>query len=254
MRHFSSLLIKVSAVAFVALAVANEARSSSPSLAADMCSNDMVLVSGGYCPRVELHCLHWLDAAELPFARCAEYANPARCLANRVAMRFCIDRYEHTPAGERLPSNFASFVKAEATCKSLGKRVCDEEEWTLACEGETLQPYPYGFERRPVCNQDRYDLYVPGSHRRILRDLREPSTARPDCVSPFGVFNLVGNLEEPVRRRGLAPPFSSALKGGWWMPARNRCRSATTRHNHRYQGIQIGVRCCADAQARSPSQ
>jgi hypothetical protein len=123
MRYFSKFLIKRSAASLAALAVASEARSSRPSLAVDVCSSEMVLVSGGYCPRVELHCLRWLDAPELPFARCAEYANPARCLANRVAMRFCIDRYEHTPAGERLPSNFASFAKAEATCKSLGKRV-----------------------------------------------------------------------------------------------------------------------------------
>ena len=116
-----------------------------------------------------------------------------------------------------------------------------------------MQPYPYGFERRPVCNQDRYDLYEHGRQRTTLRDLREPSTARPACVSPFGVFNMAGNLDEPVRRHDGAAPFDNALKGGWWMPSQNRCRFATTAHDDFYQGIQVGVRCCSSlAPAANP--
>jgi hypothetical protein len=67
-------------------------------------------------------------------------------------------------------------------------------------------------------------------------------------VSPFGVYDLVGNVDEPVLKDppGLAP-FSNALKGGWWMPARNRCRPATTAHNDYFTGIQIGIRCCGNA-------
>ena len=212
------------------------------------CPDDMVLVEGQYCPSVELRCLRWLDPPDLPFARCALYARPASCQATRTALQFCIDRYEYTPAGARLPMNFASFTKAAALCAKLGKRVCAEEEWNFACEGEESRPYPYGFAREPLCNQDRTDLYESEPDRHALRDLREPSTARPGCVSPFGVFNMVGNLDEPVRRRGGTPPFSNALKGGWWMPARNRCRPATTAHGDYYQGIQVGVRCCADAE------
>ena len=45
--------------------------------------------------------------------------------------------------------------------------------------------------------------------------------------------------------------FHNALKGGWWMAARNRCRPATTAHDDYYKDIQIGVRCCADAPADS---
>lgn len=211
------------------------------------CPADMVLVTGQYCLRVKQECLRWLDPPQLPFARCAAYASPARCLTSRIALQFCIDRHEYTPPGTRLPLNFSSFVKAAATCAKLAKRVCSEEEWNFACEGEEMRPYPYGFTRKPVCNQDRYDLYEPGRHQRVLRDLREPSGDRPECLSPFGVYDMVGNLDEPVRRRESSPPFSSALKGGWWMPARNRCRPATTAHGDYYGDIQVGVRCCAEA-------
>lgn len=214
--------------------------------AAQRCATDMVLVDGRYCPTVEQPCERWLDDPKLPFARCAAYAQPSRCLADRRPMRFCIDRYEYTPSGNRLPLNFASFAKASALCAQLGKRICSEEEWNFACEGEAIRPYPYGFERQPVCNQDRYDLYEDGEHRTILRDLREPSTSRPACVSSFGVFNMTGNLDEPVRRHGGVRAFNNALKGGWWMPSQNRCRFATTAHDDYYQGIQVGVRCCSD--------
>jgi formylglycine-generating enzyme required for sulfatase activity len=205
----------------------------------------MVRVAGQYCPDVAQPCLRWLDDPKLPFARCAVYARPSRCLATRQTLRFCIDRYEYTPPAAQLPLNFSSFAKAAALCTQLGKRVCTEQEWNFACEGEAMQPYPYGFERRPVCNQDRYDLYEHGRQRTTLRDLREPSTARPACVSPFGVFNMAGNLDEPVRRHDGAAPFDNALKGGWWMPSQNRCRFATTAHDDFYQGIQVGVRCCS---------
>jgi len=211
------------------------------------CPDEMVLVDGRYCPQVQQRCRRWLDDPRLPFARCALYEQPSVCLAARTAMRFCIDRYEYTPPAQALPLNYVSLAKATKLCASLGKRICSEEEWNFACEGEAMQPYPYGFERRGVCNQDRYDLYVDGPHGQTLRDLREPARVRPDCVSPFGVFNMTGNMDEPARRGAGTGAFNNALKGGWWMPSQNRCRFATTAHDDFYEGIQVGARCCADA-------
>jgi len=211
------------------------------------CPSDMVLVEGEYCTDVLQTCARWLDDPSLPFARCAEYQQPSRCIGQRVKQRFCIDRYEYTPPGEQLPLNYASFVKANTVCDGLGKRVCTEGEWNFACEGEDMRPYPYGFTRSDKCNQDRSDLYEPNPHRQILADRRERADGRPECVSPFGVFNMAGNMDEPVLREGSAhiEPNRNALKGGWWMPSRNRCRPATTAHDDYYQDIQVGVRCCS---------
>jgi len=213
------------------------------------CPRDMVLVEGEYCTEVMQDCLRWLDDETLPFARCAEYRSPARCAGSRVKERFCIDRYEYTAPGEELPLNYASFQKATEVCAGLGKRVCTESEWNFACEGEEMRPYPYGFSRQATCNQDRTDLYEPNPHYQILADRREPAAARPGCVSPFGVYNMAGNMDEPVLREGSAhvEPYRNALKGGWWMAARNRCRPATTAHDDYYKDIQVGVRCCSAA-------
>jgi sulfatase modifying factor 1 len=213
------------------------------------CPRDMVLVEGEYCTEVMQDCLRWLDDETLPFARCAEYRSPARCVGSHVKERFCIDRYEYTAPGDDLPLNYASFQKATSVCEGLGKRVCTESEWNFACEGEEMRPYPYGFSREATCNQDRTDLYEPNPHYQILADRREPAAARPGCVSPFGVYNMAGNMDEPVLREGSAhvEPYQNALKGGWWMAARNRCRPATTAHNDYYKDIQVGVRCCSGA-------
>ncbi|HKO46497.1 MAG TPA: SUMF1/EgtB/PvdO family nonheme iron enzyme [Polyangiaceae bacterium] len=220
-----------------------------PTEVSKACPSDMVLVEGEYCTNVFQSCARWLDDEKLPFARCNEFRNPSRCIGTRVKQRYCIDRYEYTVPGEELPLNFQSFQKSSALCERLGKRLCTETEWTFACEGEEMRPYPYGFTRAPKCNQDRGDLFEVNPHRQILADRRERADARPECVSPFGVYNLAGNMDESVLREGKAhiDPFRNALKGGWWMAARNRCRPATTAHDDYYKDIQVGTRCCAAA-------
>src|SRR5262249_20638753 len=123
------------------------------------CPADMVLVDGAYCPEVKQHCLRWLDPPG-PYQefRCAVYGRPECVSGARVAMRFCIDRFEYTPPGEELPVVHQSWTTASAVCESLGKRLCMESEWQLACEGPDMHAYPYGdgFHRdRTACNIDR---------------------------------------------------------------------------------------------------
>jgi sulfatase modifying factor 1 len=217
-----------------------------PAPPAPACPGDMALVDGSYCTDVRQDCNRWLDDENLPFARCAEYSQRSRCVGKRVSMHFCIDRLEYTPPGAKLPQNQASFDIASKTCESLGKRICTDNEWTFACEGEDMLPYPYGYERKPVCNQDLTHLFEKNPHMQVLRDLREPADSHPECKSPFGVLNMTGNMDEPTAREGFEKnqPFRNALKGGWWMPSRNRCRPATTAHDDYFKDLQIGVRCC----------
>ncbi len=212
------------------------------------CPGDMVLVEGDYCTEVRQTCKEWLDDPKLPYARCKVYEQKSECVGKRVSMRYCIDRYEYTKPGEDLPLNHQSFVTGSKICKAQGKRLCAEQEWNFACEGEDMLPYPYGWERKDVCNQDREDLYEIQKGYQVLKDHREKSGERDQCVSPFGVYNMAVNLDEPTLREGATHnyPFRTALKGGWWMAARNRCRPATTAHDDHYEDIQVGVRCCAD--------
>lgn len=208
----------------------------------------MVLVEGDQCLDVEQVCLRWLDPPPYQNLRCAEYKKPVRCRGARTRARFCIDRDEYPEkhvGSETLPRVNTSWLEARSLCEARGARLCKEREWEFACEGEEMSPYPYGFKRdSSACNTDRTDL---GGPNQKLNDHRAPAAAFPGCVSPFGVRNMVGNVDEWVERENVAPPSRSALRGGWWLPGRNRCRAATLGHAESYAAKQVGFRCCKDA-------
>jgi formylglycine-generating enzyme len=209
------------------------------------CPPAMALVEGDYCTDVVENCVEWQDPPNQPFARCARFA-PTTCAGKRVRKRFCVDRDEYTAPGEALPQNNVSWTQARQTCEASGKRLCLESEWEFACEGEEMFPYPTGYTRDSnACNFDKEDLVDPATGR--LRDMRVPSGHDDRCVSPFGARDMSGNVDEWVWRDRTPGDWRSALKGGWWMPARDRCRPATTAHGEQFAGPQTGFRCCADA-------
>ncbi len=208
------------------------------------CPAGMILVDGNYCTSVEETCLTWADAPPNRFARCSRFAASV-CAGQRVHKRFCVDQDEYVPPGESLPMSDASWSQARSVCERQSKRLCKETEWEFACEGEQMLPYPTGYERDPgECNVDRLDLIDPRTGR--LRDHREPPSEVDRCQSPFGVRSMSGNVDEWVWRDRTSGAWRSALKGGWWMPARDRCRPATTAHDEHFHGPQTGVRCCSN--------
>jgi formylglycine-generating enzyme required for sulfatase activity len=212
----------------------------------------MLLVEGDYCPDVDQVCLRWLDPPPYQNLRCGEYAKPAKCKVPRQHRRFCVDRDEYAEAvtagsdpKDALPAVNKSWLEAKTICEARGARLCKESEWEFACEGVDMNPYPYGFKRdSSLCNHDRTDL---GGAQEKLNDHRAPLSAFPACTSAFGAHHMIGNVDEWVEREGVAAPHRSALRGGWWLPGRNRCRAATLHHDESYSAKQVGFRCCADA-------
>ncbi len=227
------------------------------------CAPDMVEVEGDYCPYVEQKCARWLDpATKLQCAAFEPEPMGARCGMKTRHERFCIDRYEWPNRPGVLPTTMASWVEAKASCESIGKRLCDDTEWTLACEGPEHQPYPYGtgYQRdASACNIDKpyiwpdaTKVYDPRtSAAEVARlDQREPSGSRASCVSPYGVNDMAGNVDEwVVNASQFGKPHLSGLKGGYWGPVRTRCRPMTTAHEEDFRYYQIGFRCCGSTQA-----
>jgi len=222
------------------------------------CPDDMVEVEGDFCPFVEQKCLRWLDPETK--MRCAEFA-PTQCATKTVKKHFCIDRFEYPNKPGSKPEIFVSWNTAAATCQSQGKRLCGESEWTLACEGQERLPYPYGYARNAeACNIDKPYL-IPDEHlignpatrdAELARlDQRELSGSRESCVSPYGVHDMTGNVDEWVVNES-GHPYKSALKGGYWGPVRTRCRPATTAHDENFQFYQVGFRCCGDMPSSAP--
>jgi formylglycine-generating enzyme required for sulfatase activity len=222
----------------------------------------MVLVEGAFCPFVAHRCAEWLGSDEI---RCQRYRPDLICEGRPSLLRFCIDRYEYPNMPGVLPVVMVDYFEAERACQVEGKRLCEAEEWTFACEGKGTWPYPYGLVRDPgACHIDR-DLPEPDL-RSFARprevsveverlDQRVPSGSRPGCVSPFGVYDLTGNVDEWVHnRRGDrgTPPYDTGLKGGHFGPVQARCRPMTTSHNGWFRFYQAGFRCCASPSDGAP--
>ncbi|WP_433932339.1 formylglycine-generating enzyme family protein [Sorangium cellulosum] len=247
------------------------------------CPDDMVLVDGDYCPLVDQVCLKHHKEFEKDQARrstpygevegttsvserCLEYRQPTACLSKkRTPMRYCVDRYEWPNRKGELPALLVSWREAVKLCDGVGKRLCTEDEFNFACEGEEMLPYTYGYERDPTkCNIDRpfrqreltlyrYERCMkhPKCKAELERlDQRVPAGSMPACVSPFGAYDLNGNINEWVVRPGKKSPDRSGLKGGWWGPMRGRCRPTVGFHKEEDYGYEQGFRCCKDAAPR----
>ena len=230
--------------------------------AAHACAGDMIEIAGDYCPWVDQHCLRYLESGpEEPKLRCAEFRRSGPCNMTTEHKHFCIDRYEWPNRRGEVPPVSMTWYDAKASCASIGKRLCQDDEWTLACEGQEHLPYPYGYSRNSeACNTDRTyrlpdnQLYAwpPTRAAEVVRlDQREPSGARESCVSPYGVHDMAGNVDEWVTNETQrCKPFCSGLKGGAWTPVRNRCRPMTTAHEEKFHYYQVGFRCCAELRAK----
>lgn len=240
------------------------------------CRQGMVEVSGTYCSDVEHLCVEGWANLTSPYAKypngakgiiyCQKYLpGHAVCVAPTKTMRFCIDQYEHPNEKGELPTVLVSWKQAVKICESQGKRICQDDEWTLACEGPQRLPFGYGWDRdENVCNIKRK---IPLPNRQLFNDPnseaaknelrrvdgRRPIGSDPGCVSPFGVHDMTGNVDEwcrDVTTKGASmthEPYVSVFKGGHMMGnIRNRCRPATTSHEPDFYDFVQGFRCCAD--------
>ncbi len=230
------------------------------------CPDEMALVHGNFCRAVEQRCLEYLhkgDAGAEDESRCERFERPSICKTSLRPMRFCMDRYEFTAKGDDRPITLVSWSDASKACEAEGKRLCTESEFSFACEGEEMRPYATGFEREPdKCNIDRPYLtptakmlpwdkcqknkWCAADFKRI--DGRKKADENPECRSPFGIFDMNGNVNEWVSMPWKDSPKRAAIKGGWWGPVRNRCRAITMAHDETYLGYEVGFRCCKEAE------
>lgn len=219
--------------------------------AAITCPADMTPVVGQFCPDAAQACLAWSGDRR---GRCLQFAAPSRCLSRtRVSMAYCMDRYEWPNQPGVHPDVMVTFEEAASLCRGRGRRLCSEREWTFACEGESMLPYPYGFERDPTaCTIDHFArapnrtlLAHPITAMTEAARVYEASAsgAMPRCRSPFGAMDLTGNVDEWVVNE-TSLPYPSSLMGGFWGHVRTRCRAMTRSHGPGFRYYQIGFRCC----------
>lgn len=223
------------------------------------CPETMAEVKGEYCPQVEQKCLLWDEKVVNVNGkvRCLQFQEPSRCLSKtKKPLHFCIDTYEWPNKKDEIPTVMVSWHDMKKNCEAIGKRLCKDFEWEFACEGEAMLPYPYGYARGiNVCNIDHQ--WIPFDEQKLSNpktrteevnrlSQRTPSGSLLSCVSPFGVYDMTGNVDESVVNSSNNPYMSGEKGGHWAIGARNRCRPMTTIHNEFFAFYEIGGRCCKD--------
>jgi hypothetical protein len=203
-------------------------------------------------------CKKWINK-DFP-ERCAEFDRDKWLeIANKLPQRdmhFCIDRFEYPNKKGEYPIILVNWYEANTLCAAQSKRLCTEDEWTFACEGEEAMPYPYGYVRdASACVTDKPWRAFQGSWfgnragetaKREIDQLWQgvASGSQPKCKSPFGVYDMTGNVDEWTK--SVLPGRQSILKGGYWGPVRTRCRPTTRAHGETHVFYQQGLRCCTD--------
>lgn len=229
------------------------------------CPADMVLVEGDYCTEIEEQtCLkEWYAKANNKRVCELFEEKPAKCKGKIVKKRYCIDKYEWPNQKGVRPEVMNRFHQAEVKCAAVGKRMCVESEWNMACEGPKMKPFPYGYRRDPYkCNGDHVwdDPNMKLVEKRDATELARlwkgvPSGSQPECVSDYGVFDMPGNADEVVANEhepnGKVGKFDSVHTGGpWYSGVRNQCRPKVYTHGEDFYYYFLSFRCCAEADGK----
>jgi formylglycine-generating enzyme len=227
------------------------------------CPDGMALVDGDYCDEVEHNCLKEWYAKQNNKHVCEVFEKKSTCKGKKTKKRYCIDKYEWPNIKGERPEVMNRFHQAQVKCAAAGKRMCSESEWSFACEGPEMKPFPNGYVRDPrVCNGDQewdnpnmklVEKRDPKELGRLWKGMR--SGSQPGCVSDFGVFDMPGNADEVVfseqNPNGKRGEFDSIHTGGpWYSGVRNQCRPKVYTHGEDFYYYFLSFRCCAEADGK----
>lgn len=219
------------------------------------CPSDMRLVIGTHHDDVQHLCV---DARkDSKDTHCFAYAEGLTAEeGTKTEIRVCMDQYEAPNQKGKRPLVMHSFRSAQRWCADRKKRLCTEQEWELGCEGLERRPLAYGWSvDKTACNSDKgwrpFDvtaLRAGGEEaQREVEKLWQGSLSGKylTCVSTYGIYDMMGNVEEWVASRS-SRKFPGALMGGFWAKPWTGCRGTNDAHEPSFEFYETGFRCCAD--------
>jgi formylglycine-generating enzyme required for sulfatase activity len=165
------------------------------------------------CVREKLHIMHvpgyWIDRYEVTNA---EYQQFVQATNHRAPPNW-IDR-RPPPGLEQHPVVQVSYADAAAYAAWAKKQLPTIAQWTRAYRGDDDRMYPWGDRWFPGRANDVTNLAFDSG--------TNAATATPQDVSVFGVYNLVGNVDELMREQAVEDGRTYMIaKGGHSM-----CRAA----------------------------
>lgn len=167
--------------------------------------------------------------------------------------------YRVPPVLDSFPVATVTWYGAKAYCEAIGRRLPTEAEWERAARGSDGRIFPWGNDlntdnaktSRPIVELNLRGAVAVGSY--------------PTGVSPYGIYDMAGNVAEWVNdwysetyysqpdASGLnpqGPPVGTdrVLRGGSWDSPPFFARTVHRQHVVPNEGrIWAGFRCAADA-------
>jgi len=149
-------------------------------------------------------------------------------------------------SGDDYPVAEINWSQARAYCRFLGKDLPSDSEWEKARRGGLVigdQRNPMPRRNAPWGSIDTTPANLKDS--RLGDEHAVPVDANPGDVSPYGVLDLAGNVQEWTRTQ-LSGTFYAARGCGWSM-----CTSATMTQvlaipngrDNRFTSYEMGFRC-----------
>jgi hypothetical protein len=159
-------------------------------------------------------------------ATCGGFENMVPVWKRGKKPKVCIDVFEFPNKPCELPLVWVAPVQAKVICELQGKRLCSQEEWTLACnadpEGGKPSKFAYGDEMDlDICNTNKpgatygagCDPHSASTAWKTCSTNTEPTGSFPKCRSRFGVFDQHGNVAEIMTRLDPDGQTYDQLKG-----------------------------------------
>jgi len=212
----------------------------------------------------------WMDLTEVTNAMYALCVEVGSCIPPVDTSSHTRDHYYDNPLYEDYPVIYVDWGMVNIYCHWAGARLPTEAEWEKAARGENARLYPWGNEwdvskYKRVNFADRknsemaFDVNVDDGYRETA-----PVRSFPTGRSPYGIYNLAGNVWEWVadwydplyynyspqnNPQGPGGPTQEinlrSTRGGGWVAANEKVLYTFNRHGLIPDSVSssIGFRC-----------